>query len=91
VRLALGASPKRILAEVLRRGALLSGAGLVIGALLSLGAAVMVSSLLYGANAGDAFAFVAAAALLAAISLLASYVPARRAAAVDPVVALRNE
>ncbi|GAA0719673.1 ABC transporter permease [Dokdonella soli] len=91
VRLALGASPQRILSEVLRRGALLSGMGLAIGAVLSLGAAALVSSLLFGANVGDAIAFLVAGALLAAIALLACWLPARRAAAVDPVVALRNE
>jgi predicted permease len=91
VRLALGASPKRILTQVLRRGVLLSSAGLVIGALLSLVAAFALSGLLYGANAGDAFAFAGAAVLLAAISLLASYLPARRAARVSPTEALRYE
>lgn len=91
VRLALGASPRRILAEVMRRGAWLAGAGLTIGLVLSLGAAVPLSSLLFGANMGDAVAFVLAAVLLAAIALLASYVPARRAAMVDPVVALHDD
>jgi predicted permease len=91
VRLALGASPQRIQSEVLRRGALLSGTGLTIGAVLSLGAALLVSSLLFGANAGDAIAFLAAGTVLAVIALCACWLPARRAAAVDPVVALRNE
>jgi predicted permease len=91
VRLTLGASPRTILAEVLRRGAMLSGAGLVVGALLSLGALVPLSTLLFGANIGDVSAFIGAAGLLAAISLLACYLPARRAAAVDPAVALRND
>lgn len=91
VRLALGASPKRIVAEVVRRGAWLSGTGLVIGTALSLGGAVLVSGLLYGINSSDALEFLGAALILAAIALLASYLPARRAARVDPMVALRHE
>jgi predicted permease len=91
VRLALGASPKQILAEVLRRGALVSGAGLVIGALLSLGGALLLSGLLYGANPGDALAFVGAALVLAAIAMFACWLPARRAARVSPMEALRYE
>ncbi|MEO8461082.1 MAG: ABC transporter permease [Dokdonella sp.] len=91
VRLALGASPKRIVADVLRRGAWLSGTGLAIGTALSLGGAVLVSGLLYGVNSSDALEFLGAAVLLGAIALLASFLPARRAARIDPMVALRHE
>ena len=91
VRLALGASPKRIVAEVLRRGAWLSATGLVIGTALSLGGAVLVSGLLYGVNRSDALSFLGAAVVLGAIALLASFLPARRASRIDPMVALRHE
>ncbi|QBB69110.1 ABC transporter permease [Pseudolysobacter antarcticus] len=91
VRLAMGASPRRIVADVLRRGALLASSGLVIGAVLSLGGAMLVSSLLFGANAADALAFLGAGLLLAAIAMLASYLPARRAASINPIIALRQE
>ena len=91
VRLALGASPKRIVAEVLRRGAWLSGTGLAIGTALSLGGAVLVSGLLYGVNRSDALSFLGAAVVLGAIALLASFLPARRASRIDPMVALRHE
>ncbi|MGB4858779.1 MAG: FtsX-like permease family protein, partial [Dokdonella sp.] len=91
VRLALGASPKRIVAEVLRRGAWLSGTGLVIGTALSLGGAVLVSGLLYGVNSSDALSFLGSAVILGAIALLASFLPARRASRIDPMVALRHE
>jgi len=91
VRLAMGASPQRIVSDVLRRGVLLASSGLVIGAVLSLGGALLVSSLLFGADASDALAFVGAGLLLAAIAMLASYLPARRAASINPIIALRQE
>jgi predicted permease len=91
VRLALGASPTRIASEVVRRGARLSATGLACGTVLSLGGAVLVSGLLYGASIGDALAFVAAAASLGAVALLASYLPARRASRIAPLTALRHE
>ncbi|MET0225966.1 MAG: FtsX-like permease family protein, partial [Dokdonella sp.] len=90
VRLALGASPARIMREVVRRGARLSLIGLAIGTLLSLGGAVLVSGLLYGATLGDSLAFIGASALLAGVALLASYLPARRAARIEPLTALHH-
>jgi ABC-type antimicrobial peptide transport system permease subunit len=91
VRLTLGATPARILSDVVRRGALLSGVGLAIGTLLSLAGSALVSGLLYGATAGDALAFVVAVVLLAGVALLASWLPARLAARTAPMVALRHE
>ncbi len=91
VRLTLGATPARILSDVIRRGALLSAAGLAIGTLLSAVGGALVSGLLYGATAGDALAFVVAVVLLAAVALLASWLPARLAARTAPMVALRHE
>lgn len=91
VRISLGATPARILSDVVRRGAILAVTGLVIGTALSLGGSLLVSDLLYGATAGDALAFAGAALLLAAVALLASYLPARLAAKTAPLVALRHE
>ena len=91
VRLSLGATPARILSDVLRRGAALAAIGLLIGTLLSLAGGVLVSGLLYGATPGDAFALVAAAFLLGAVALLASYLPARLAAGTAPMNALRHQ
>jgi len=91
VRLSLGATPARILSDVVRRGAVLSATGLVIGTVLSLAGGALVSGLLYGTTAGDALAFVAAVVLLAVVALLASYLPARLAARTAPMVALRHE
>jgi hypothetical protein len=91
VRISLGATPGRILADVVRRGAILAATGLLIGTVLSLGGDLLVSDLLYGATAGDALAFAGAALLLAAVALLASYLPARLAARTAPLVALRHD
>lgn len=91
VRLALGASPRRILREVMQRGTRLLGLGLIIGALLSLACARLISSLLFGTGIGDIPAFAGAAALLAVIALVACWLPARRAARIAPMDALRHE
>ncbi len=91
VRLALGAPPARLVRQVLGQGLRLSAAGFVIGATAASAAATAMSSLLFGIGALDPPAFLAAAALLLLVTLAASYVPARRAAKVDPLVALRYE
>ena len=70
------------------RGMILSGIGIVFGAAVAAGVTRLMSSLLFGVTPLDAATFVAAAAFLAVAALLASYVPARRAAAVDPVETL---
>jgi ABC-type antimicrobial peptide transport system permease subunit len=89
--MALGASPPTVLWLILRRSLSLVLAGVVLGAALALASARLVSSLLYGINATSPFVFVAATGLLAAVAVLASYIPARRATKVDPLVALRHE
>jgi putative ABC transport system permease protein len=91
VRIALGATTSDLRHLVLRDGVALSVAGSAIG----LGAALVLSryieSRLYGIQARDALVYAAAAAILAAVALVAGWLPARRASRVDPVAALRAE
>jgi putative ABC transport system permease protein len=91
VRVALGAQYGDVLTLVMRRGALLIGAGLAIGAAATLALGRAVSGLLYGIKPTDPPTFLAAALVLAGVAMLATYVPARRAARVDPLVALKYE
>ena len=91
VRMALGAQHAQILGMVLRHGLALIAAGLCLGLLASLGATRWLSSELWGVSAGDPLTLALAAVLLAACGLAACVVPARRAAKVDPMVALRCE
>jgi putative ABC transport system permease protein len=91
VRLALGASPLRISAMVMMRGIGLVGMGLAIGLGLALGASRVLAAMLFEVGPRDALTFVVVPLLLAAVALLACYIPARRAAKVDPIVALRYE
>jgi ABC-type antimicrobial peptide transport system permease subunit len=76
---------------VLREGLMLTVVGLIVGLLLGLGVAKVSASLLYGVRPVDPVSIIVTVALLGAASLLASYIPARRAAKVDPMVALRHE
>lgn len=76
---------------VLREGMVLTAAGLIVGLLLSLAAGRLIGSLLYGVRPVDPVSIIVTVALLGAASLLAGYVPARRAARIDPMVALRCE
>jgi predicted permease len=91
IRVALGAQSTEVLGLVLRQGMTLAGVGLVVGLALSVGAAKLVSGFLLGAGAADPFVFVVAAGTLALVTLVASYVPARRASKVDPIEALRSQ
>jgi ABC-type antimicrobial peptide transport system permease subunit len=91
IRLALGAQPRDVMGLVLRDGARLAALGLGIGVAFALAGSRAVSSLLYGVPPNDATTFAAGVAVLGGATLLASYLPARRAAGVDPVSALRNE
>jgi putative ABC transport system permease protein len=91
VRMALGAKEKDVLGLVLWDGLIVIGAGLAIGLLLAAAATRVIASFLYGVGATDPLTFVAVPLLLGSVALLASYVPARRAVKVDPLVALRYE
>ncbi len=91
IRLALGAQRADVLRMVLRQGFRLAGIGVAIGAAAAVALARLMTTLLYGVGAGDPLTFIGVAALLACVALLASYIPARRAMRVDPLIALRCE
>ncbi len=91
VRMALGADRSSVVRLVLREAVVLLGFGLVVGIALALWLGKAAAALLFGLQARDAVSLVAAGSLLAVIALLASYWPARRAAALDPISTLRNE
>ena len=90
VRMALGATPSTIGKMIVSRSASLAGIGVVIGLILSGIMAPLVSSLLYGVRPIDPEVFIAVPLILMVVVLLASYIPARRAARVSPIVALRE-
>ncbi|HET9282823.1 MAG TPA: ABC transporter permease [Candidatus Angelobacter sp.] len=91
IRLALGAQPSDVLLMVLRSSSLILAAGLGVGLVLAFVLARLVTSFLYGVNTNSPLAFLAMALVLAAVGVLASYIPARRAAKVDPMIALHYE
>ena len=91
IRIALGASREQILKIMIRQGVMAAvigvGIGLVGGLLLSR----LMSSVLYGVRANDWATYAVVSMLLLLIALTASYIPARRATQIDPIIALRNE
>ena len=89
VRMALGASPSTVLALVLRQGLTLALAGVGVGLVLSVAAVRALNTVLFEISPWDPVAWVMSSVTLLAVSLLASWIPARRALQVDPVVALR--
>lgn len=91
VRMALGAPAATVLKGVMGHGMALVGIGVAIGLLGSWGLSRALASLLYGVTATDPLTFAGTAVLLAVVSLLATWIPARRAARIDPVAALRSE
>jgi len=91
VRMALGARRSDVLCLMLKQGVLLTGLGLALGLLAAVSLTRLIKTMLYGVGATDPLTFVAVAALLAAVALLACWIPARRATKVDPMIALRSE
>jgi ABC-type antimicrobial peptide transport system permease subunit len=91
VRMALGAEAIDVVKLIVRQGMTLALAGLAIGLAGALAATRLMASVLYGVSATDTTTFVVVPLLLALVVLIACYLPARRAAKVDPIIALRCE
>jgi putative ABC transport system permease protein len=91
IRVALGADHANVIRLVLRQGLVLAAIGTAIGLIIAGVGSSLLESLLYGVRGLDPVTFLGACALFAAVTLIASYIPARRATKVDPMVALRNE
>ena len=90
IRMALGAQPPDILKLILGKGLLLAGAGILVGLVLAAAAAPMIATLLYGVHPFDVSVFVTVPLVLLVVAFLATYLPARRATMVDPIIALRD-
>ncbi|HEX5411054.1 MAG TPA: FtsX-like permease family protein, partial [Terriglobia bacterium] len=91
IRMALGAERRHVLRAVIGQGLRLALVGIVIGVAGALALTRFLASLLYGVKPTDPLTFIAVSLILIAVALLACYIPARRAARVDPMVALRHE
>jgi putative ABC transport system permease protein len=91
IRMAMGANPRKILGLILGRGATLVGIGAGVGLIAGLGLTRLMKTLIYGVDVIDPLTFVSVGVLLTLVRLLASYIPARRALRVDPMVVLRHE
>jgi putative ABC transport system permease protein len=91
VRIALGAKPADVIRSVLRHGLILNGVSLLLGLAASWGLTRLMSTLLFGVQPTDPATFVSTAVMTTALALIACYVPARRAAKIDPIVALRHQ
>jgi putative ABC transport system permease protein len=91
IRLALGAQPRAVLRAVVQRGMTLVVAGVVVGLLAAVGLSRYLRALLFEVSTSDPFTYAAVAAALLLVALVACWLPARRAARTDPMVALRYE
>jgi predicted permease len=91
IRLALGAQPRQVLSMILREATWISLTGIAVGLTAAYFLARLVKSMLYGLQPADPVSLISGAALLVAVGLAASWLPARRAASVQPVEALRHE
>jgi predicted permease len=91
IRIAVGANQSDVLRLILRQGATLSFAGIALGVMAAIGLTRLLSGLLYGVGPADPLTFISVALLLALVALVAYCIPARRAAKIDPMPALRYE
>jgi ABC-type antimicrobial peptide transport system permease subunit len=91
IRMALGAQPRQVARLFLREGVAFAASGIAIGLVGALALARLLENLLYGVSASDPVTLLTVVFLLAAVALLACWIPARRAMGVDPMVALRHE
>jgi putative ABC transport system permease protein len=91
VRMALGASRQRVFSLIVAQGARLAAVGILCGVVGAVGVTRVITSLLYNVSATDPLSFLVTAAFLALVAVVAASVPARRATAVDPMIALRAE
>ena len=91
VRIALGASSRQLVSSVISESFRVTALGLVIGFVLSVAVGTVLARVLYGVTPTDPATFASVFVLMAGASLLASYLPARRAASTDPMVVLRTE
>jgi ABC-type antimicrobial peptide transport system permease subunit len=91
LRMALGAGRADILKLILQKGIVLAGVGVIAGVILSASTASTMASLLYGVRPRDPAVFLIVPLLLFAVAVVASYLPARRATKVDPMIALRED
>jgi len=91
IRMALGAGKRDIFRQVLGRGLRFAGLGLVLGLLISFALTRYLRGMLYGVGTADWLTFVIVAILLCVAALIACFIPARRAASIDPIQALRTE
>jgi putative ABC transport system permease protein len=91
VRMAVGAQPGDVVRMIVQEGGRLALVGVVAGLALAAAAARLIRGLLFDVSAADPATFVAAPIVLLAIAIVASYIPARRATRIDPIIALRGE
>jgi ABC-type antimicrobial peptide transport system permease subunit len=91
IRLALGATPAAIVSLVMRQGLLVAAAGVGLGVAGALLLTRVLSALIYGVSNADPWTYVAVAAILGLVAIIASAIPARRASRIDPAISLRNE
>jgi putative ABC transport system permease protein len=91
IRMALGAQPSQVLRLIVGGGLLLAAIGLTLGLPVGLGVSYLLASMFYGIGSGDPITYIGVGLALLAVAVLSSWIPARRAMRVDPIVALRYE